>query len=127
MCPKSINIKHLLRPCFLAGAFLLAGSQVFALDEATADSARVINNAKAPPIKTVTNFTQALRCMDELFLAFDKRGIVITSGGIPDETGKVRTGTKESPCQEAGPQQMLYVDGLGTHFDACSRTRSACG
>lgn len=95
MCPKSINIQHLLRPCFLTGAFLLAASQVFALDEATADSARVINNAKAPPIKTVTNFTQALRCMDELFLAFDKRGIVITSGGIPDETGKVRTGTKE--------------------------------
>ena len=33
--------------------------------------------------------------MDELFLGFDKRGIVITSGGIPDETGKVKTGTKE--------------------------------
>lgn len=95
MCPKSINIQHLLQPCFLTVSSLLAGGQVFALDEATADSARVINSAKAPPIKTVTNFTQALRCMDELFLAFDKRGIVITSGGIPDETGKVRTGTKE--------------------------------
>jgi len=33
--------------------------------------------------------------MDELFLAFGKQGIVITSAGIPDETGKVRTGTKE--------------------------------
>ncbi|MCK9283911.1 MAG: DUF4384 domain-containing protein [Rhodocyclaceae bacterium] len=50
---------------------------------------------KTPAIKTVTNFSQALRCMDELFLAYGKQGIVITSAGIPDETGKVRTGTKE--------------------------------
>ncbi|HZX29734.1 MAG TPA: hypothetical protein VFF03_00140, partial [Rhodocyclaceae bacterium] len=50
---------------------------------------------KTPAIKTVTSFTQALRCMDELFLAYGKNGIVITSTGIPDETGKVRTGTKE--------------------------------
>lgn len=50
---------------------------------------------KIPSIKTVTNFSQALRCMDELFLANGKKGIVITSGGIPDETGKVKTGTKE--------------------------------
>jgi hypothetical protein len=33
--------------------------------------------------------------MDTLFQAFGKQGIVITSGGIPDETGKVRTGTKD--------------------------------
>jgi len=50
---------------------------------------------KTPAIKTVTNFSQALRCMDELFLAYGKNGIVVTSAGIPDETGKVRTGTKE--------------------------------
>ncbi|CAB1367375.1 DUF4384 domain-containing protein [Denitratisoma oestradiolicum] len=50
---------------------------------------------KTPAIKTVTNFSQALRCMDDLFMAFGKQGIVITSAGIPDETGKVRTGTKE--------------------------------
>ena len=50
---------------------------------------------KAPAVKTITNFSQALRCMDELFLAYGKNGIVVTSTGIPDETGKVRTGTKE--------------------------------
>lgn len=33
--------------------------------------------------------------MDQLFLAHGKQGIVITSAGVPDETGKVRTGTKE--------------------------------
>lgn len=50
---------------------------------------------KAPAVKTITNFSPALRCMDELFLAYGKNSIVITSTGIPDETGKVRTGTKE--------------------------------
>ncbi len=50
---------------------------------------------KTPATKTITNFTQALRCMDQLFMAHGKQGIVITSAGVPDETGKVRTGTKE--------------------------------
>ncbi|MBI5923719.1 MAG: DUF4384 domain-containing protein [Betaproteobacteria bacterium] len=50
---------------------------------------------KTPAVKTITSFSQALRCMDELFLGFGKQGIVITSAGIPDETGKVKTGTKE--------------------------------
>ena len=62
------------------------------------DPAATVSTAagpKTPAIKTVTNFNQALRCMDELFLAYGKNGIVITSTGIPDETGKVRTGTKE--------------------------------
>lgn len=48
-----------------------------------------------PAIKNITSFTPALRCMDELFVGFHKRGIVITSGGLPDETAKVRTGSKE--------------------------------
>lgn len=81
--------------------FLLIPLSTFALvssavaQESATTEARVAAGPKTPAVKTVTNFTQALRCMDELFLAFDKRGIVITSGGIPDETGKVRTGTKE--------------------------------
>lgn len=50
---------------------------------------------KTPAIKTITSFSQALRCMDELFLQYGKKGIVITSAGIPDETGKARVGSKE--------------------------------
>lgn len=51
--------------------------------------------SSTPAVKNITNFTPALRCMDELFVGFHKRGIVLTSGGLPDETAKVRTGTKE--------------------------------
>jgi hypothetical protein len=63
--------------------------------EARTSRARVNAAPKAPAVKTITNFTQALRCMDELFLANGKRGIVITSAGIPDATGKARAGDKE--------------------------------
>ncbi|MBP9219294.1 MAG: DUF4384 domain-containing protein [Sterolibacterium sp.] len=61
------------------------------------DVARAVdaNRPKSAPVKTITSFSQALRCMDELFLAFGKKDIIITSAGMPDETGKVNTGTKE--------------------------------
>ncbi|MEN9372655.1 MAG: hypothetical protein RIR79_207 [Pseudomonadota bacterium] len=63
--------------------------------ESDATRARISSAPKAPAVKTVTNFTQALRCMDELFLANGKKNIVITSAGIPDATGKARAGDKE--------------------------------
>lgn len=53
------------------------------------------NRQKSAPVKTITSFSQALRCMDELFMAYGKKNIVVTSAGMPDETGKVNTGTKE--------------------------------
>lgn len=59
------------------------------------EKAAVVTQAKTPASRTITSFTQALRCMDELFAAYDKHDIVVTSGGIQDETGKVRVGTKE--------------------------------
>jgi len=63
--------------------------------EKKATKARVSAGPKTPAVKTITTFTQALRCMDELFLANGKQGIVITSAGIPDATGKARAGDKE--------------------------------
>lgn len=50
---------------------------------------------KTPAQKVLTSFTPALRCMDDLFLAYGKRDIVMTTAGIPDSTGKVMAGTKE--------------------------------
>lgn len=80
------------------GFSLLAFSAVACAQLGPAGPAAVAQGAagpKTPATKTITNFTQALRCMDQLFLAHGKSGIVITSAGVPDETGKVRTGTKE--------------------------------
>lgn len=63
--------------------------------DSAANRARTEAAPKTPAVKTITSFTQALRCMDELFLANGKQGIVITSAGIPDATGKAHAGDKE--------------------------------
>lgn len=63
--------------------------------DAAAATAVNANAPKIPAVKTITNFSEALRCMDEMFIGFGKANIVVTSAGVPDETGKVRTGTKE--------------------------------
>jgi curli biogenesis system outer membrane secretion channel CsgG len=47
------------------------------------------------PVRTITSFTPALQCMDNLFLAFGLKNIVITSAGIPDATSEVKAGTKD--------------------------------
>jgi len=59
------------------------------------ETATVATAVKTPASKTVTNFTPALRCMDDLLLAYGIRDIPITTAGIPDSTGKVMAGTKE--------------------------------
>ncbi len=88
LAPRRLSLGFSLL-AFSAVAFAQLGP---AGPAATATSAA---GPKTPATKTITNFTQALRCMDQLFLAHGKQGIVITSAGVPDETGKVRTGTKE--------------------------------
>lgn len=88
-------IPPLFRPTLLALALAsMAGASAARADDIAAETSAAAG-PKTAAIKTITSFSQALRCMDELFLAFDKRGIVITSGGIPDETSKVKTGSKE--------------------------------
>jgi curli biogenesis system outer membrane secretion channel CsgG len=84
-----------LRHPLLAGAaltILLAGCVA---DPPKPETATVATAVKTPASKAVTNFTPALRCMDDLLLAYGKRDIVITTAGIPDSTGKVMAGTKE--------------------------------
>lgn len=100
---------------YMATASLFASSSVLAMndgffqDGVTSSSERAsdtrtresdVNRAKTAVLpknsatKTITNFTSALRCMDELFLANGKKDIAITSPGIPDATGKARAGDK---------------------------------
>ncbi|MGH8602066.1 MAG: DUF4384 domain-containing protein [Gammaproteobacteria bacterium] len=47
------------------------------------------------PIRTITGFTEALHCMDQLLWAHEMRDIVITSAGLPDHTQKINAGTKD--------------------------------
>ncbi|MCR9255839.1 MAG: DUF4384 domain-containing protein [Alphaproteobacteria bacterium] len=75
-----------------AGALLLlAACSTFADPE----TATIVAQPKTPPVKTVTSFTPALRCMDDLFARYGKSDIIITSAGLPDATGLIQAGTKE--------------------------------
>lgn len=72
----------------LAGALLLAGC-------AAPEDAPVISRPKTQPVRNFTSFSPALTCMDNLFARFGVNGIIITSAGLPDATGEIRTGTKD--------------------------------
>ncbi|WP_448203133.1 DUF4384 domain-containing protein [Azospirillum sp. sgz302134] len=75
---------------FAAATLLLLGACVTSGEQAT-----VVQKPKTPAVRTVSNFSEALRCMDTLLWNHGKRDIFITSNGIPDATGKVAGGTKE--------------------------------
>src|SRR5919206_3487976 len=70
---------------------LLAGACAFTpVQDITA-----VQQPKAQPVRNVTSFSESLRCMDELLRNFGVNDIVVTSAGIPDATGEIKTGTKE--------------------------------
>jgi peptidoglycan hydrolase-like protein with peptidoglycan-binding domain/curli biogenesis system outer membrane secretion channel CsgG len=74
---------------WLAGAvLLLAGC-------ASPKDAPVISRPKTLPVRNITSFSASLSCMDNLFAQFGIHDIVITSAGLPDATGEIRTGTKD--------------------------------
>jgi curli biogenesis system outer membrane secretion channel CsgG len=80
---------------FGLSASLMLGAAAHAQARDLAQAAGVAVAPQSRPWVTLTGFTPALRCMDQLLLAFGQRGNLVTSGGLPDETGKVRAGTKE--------------------------------
>ncbi len=86
-----VFVRRFVAVKFLAAAsLLLLGACVTSGEQAT-----VVQKPKTPAVRTVSNFSEALRCMDTLLWDHGKRDIFITSNGIPDATGKVAGGTKE--------------------------------
>jgi len=71
-------------------ALVLAGCNTTPGDRVVTEAAPA-----TPVVRTVTNFEQAKRCMDQLFLDFGKRGINITTGDITDATGSVKVSEKD--------------------------------
>ena len=59
------------------------------------ETAHVAVEPRTAPVRTITSFSEPLRCMDELFLAMGKRDVYVTSAGVPDATGMISAGTKE--------------------------------
>ena len=59
------------------------------------DTAYDVAQPRTPAVRNIGNFNEALRCMDDMFLAQGKKDIYITPAGSPDATGLISAGTKE--------------------------------
>ncbi len=64
-------------------------------DEAGEITESVRVGPQAKPIKAITSFTDGLRCMDNLFLMYGVRDVVVIAEDLNDETKKVSTGTRD--------------------------------
>jgi len=65
------------------------------LDERATNEVRVSATPKARPQRAITNFSEALRCMDDLFARYEVTGIVVAAQDIPDQTEVVKAGSKD--------------------------------
>lgn len=85
-------------------------------------TAPTVTQAKTPPVRNITSFSNALNCMDDLFIKHGIRNVFITSAGIPDATGEISTGTREmliSAISRASVRSnaFRYVDYDPTQLD----------
>lgn len=74
---------------------LIAAAMVGGCVTADPERAYEIRQPKSQVVRTFTSFSESLRCMDDLFVKYGVKDIVITSNGIPDRTEKVSAGTKD--------------------------------
>lgn len=64
-------------------------------DRQATSEVRIAATPKAIPQRTVTNFSEALRCMDDLFVRYAISGVALGAQDIPDQTDVVSAGTKD--------------------------------
>jgi hypothetical protein len=83
--------KNSLRRTALATAVLT----LLAACQTRPETAYDVANPRTAAVRNIGNFNEALRCMDDMFLAQGKQDIYITTAGIPDATGLIAAGTKE--------------------------------
>jgi Domain of unknown function (DUF4384) len=76
-------------------ALTIALLTLLAACEARPQAAYDVMHPRTAAVRNIGNFNEALRCMDDMFLAQGKQDIYITTAGIPDATGLIATGTKE--------------------------------
>jgi Domain of unknown function (DUF4384) len=75
--------------------FVLAAMLLLGACQQRPETALDAANPGTAPVRTISSFDEALRCMDDMFAAQGKHDIYITTAGIPDATGLIEAGTKE--------------------------------
>jgi hypothetical protein len=76
-------------------ALASAALMLLAAGQPRPETAYDVQQPRTAAVRNIGNFNEALRCMDNMFLAQGKRDIYITTAGIPDATGLIAAGTKE--------------------------------
>ena len=77
----------------LAGCASQAVKQTEA--ERATDELRTTATPKALPRRTMTNFSESLSCMDDLFLRYNVSNMLIAAQDLPDQTTAVVAGSKD--------------------------------
>ncbi len=86
-------MKSTVRTAAIACACLaVAGCQT---TQPTTKSALKTATPKSPPARTITGFSDALSCMDDLFAKHNVNGLTVTAQDIPDQTQRTASGTKD--------------------------------
>jgi curli biogenesis system outer membrane secretion channel CsgG len=76
-------------------ALMTAALMLLAACQPRPETAYDVAQPRTAAVRNIGNFNEALRCMDDMFLAQGKQDIFITTAGIPDATGLISAGTKE--------------------------------
>jgi len=59
------------------------------------DTGKALDTQAAPPVRNVTGFSDALRCMDQLYLSYGVRDVSVVVEDISDATKKVSAGARD--------------------------------
>ncbi len=88
---------HILRPLALAALATLAGCQTLVeVKKPTVEqTAEIRKGPEDRPQRSITGFSQALRCMDTLMLDYGVRDLTVMTEEIVDETKKLNAGTRD--------------------------------
>jgi curli biogenesis system outer membrane secretion channel CsgG len=87
---------HIARSLVLATLAALAGCQTLEVKKPTVEqTAEIRKGPEDRPQRSITGFTQALRCMDTLMLDYGVRDITMLTEEITDETKKLNAGTRD--------------------------------
>jgi peptidoglycan hydrolase-like protein with peptidoglycan-binding domain len=91
-----MNPPHLVRYLVLAALATLAGCQTLEVKQPTVEQTAVIRKGPEDrPQRSITGFSQALRCMDTLMLDYGVRDMTMLTEEITDETKKLNAGTRD--------------------------------
>ncbi|MBF0178632.1 MAG: DUF4384 domain-containing protein [Magnetococcales bacterium] len=113
MSANKSRFSHHARLTLLTLTAILAASCGGALPDP--EKASVSMAPKGMPTRNLTGFSDALRCMDNLFLEHRKKGYKLTSTAMNDSTGKLALGVRDMlmttvSAMSAASGAVTYID-----------------